>query len=196
MSDPQHPDIPAGEVTQLLQQWRDGSRESLDRIMSALYADLKRMALKTGAGPDDTMQATVIVNEFYLRLLGQPKPKYENRAHFFSLAARVMRQIRIDHARRHNALKRGGEKPLGLTEIEASPAAMRDAETEDLHDALTKLESFDARKAAMLDLRYFAGLTVQEVASAFEVSTETVRKDMRLAEAWLMNYLGAPELSR
>ncbi|MBS1834729.1 MAG: sigma-70 family RNA polymerase sigma factor [Acidobacteria bacterium] len=181
------------DVTRLLQQWGNGDRESLDRIMSFLYADLRRMAAKTGANPDDTMQATVIVNEFYLRILGQPKPKYENRQHFFSLAARVMRQIRIDHARREHAQKRGGEKPTplsGLAEAAAAPViGLGQSSAEDLHDALTHLESFDSRKASMLDLRYFAGFTVQEVASAFEVSSETVRRDMRVAEAWLLHYL-------
>lgn len=179
------------DVTQLLQKWSGGDRDSLDRIMSFLYADLRRMAAKTGAGPDDTMQATVIVNEFYIRLLGQPKPKYENRQHFFSLAARVMRQIRIDHARREHAQKRGGEKPVPLTGFVESAASTvaPDSSAEDLHDALTRLESFDARKATMLDLRYFAGFSVQEVASAFEVSSETIRRDMRVAEAWLLNYL-------
>lgn len=179
------------DVTRLLRRWSDGDRESLDQIMSFLYLDLRRMAAKTGAGPDDTMQATVIVNEFYIRLLGQPKPKYENRQHFFSLAARVMRQIRIDHARREHAQKRGGEKPTPLAGFAESAALAvgPNSTVEDLHEGLTKLEGFDSRKASMLDLRYFAGFSVQEVASAFEVSTETVRRDMRLAEAWLMNYL-------
>ena len=187
------------EVTQLLQSWTGGDRDSFNRLFSLLHEELKRIARRAGAAPDDTMQATVIVNEFYLRLLGHAKPKLENRAHFFSLAARVMRQIRIDHARRNAAGKRGGDFQFESLDLQGPGRLDRDDDTEALHEGLTRLEGFDPRKAAIVDLRYFAGLSVQEVASAFEVSTETVRKELRLAEAWLMSYLGhcaAPPASR
>lgn len=181
----------SSEITQLLNEWKGGNRESLDRVMVSLYHELKRLAGKVGAeDPGDTMQATAIVNELYLRLLGQQKPSYENREHFFSLAARAMRQIRIDHARHSSALKRGGDAsivPLDSTEI-AALSPTKDIEAVDA--AVTQLERFDARKASMVELRYFVGLTVQEVASAFSLSTETVRRELRLAEAWLVSYLG------
>jgi RNA polymerase sigma factor (TIGR02999 family) len=191
-------EVGAVDVTRLLQSWCGGSRESLDLLISTLYQDLKRMAMKVGAIPDDTMQATVIVNEFYLRLLGQTAPKYESRAHFFALAARVMRQIRIDHARRSASVKRGGGVTPGPAELtETAVAGGHDAGSEFLHEALNRLESFDPRKATMLDLRYFAGFSVEEISSALDVSTETLRKEFRLAEAWLAGFLGpAPAAQR
>jgi RNA polymerase sigma-70 factor (ECF subfamily) len=192
-------DIGAVEVTRLLQAWSGGSRESLDLLISSLYRDLKRMAMKVGAIPDDTMQATVIVNEFYLRLLGQTAPKYENREHFFALAARVMRQIRIDHARRGASLKRGGgATPVPAAELsETIPVGSHHAGSDVLHEALNRLESFDRRKATMVDLRYFAGFSMEEISSALDLSTETIRKEFRLAEAWLASVLGpAPAIQR
>jgi len=179
--------VESSEITQLLNEWKSGNRESLDRVMVSLYHELKRLAAKVGAeDPGDTMQATAIVNELYLRLLGQQKPNFDSREHFFSAAARAMRQIRIDHARYGSALKRGGDAsiiPLELTEI---PALTPSSDIESLDAAVTQLQRFDARKASMVELRYFVGLTVQEVASAFSLSTETVRRELRLAEAWLV----------
>jgi RNA polymerase sigma factor (TIGR02999 family) len=186
-------EIGDGDVTRLLESWSGGSRESLGGLICALYQDLKRMALRSVAIPDDTLQATVIVNAFYLRLLGQAKPKCENREHFVSLAARVMRQIRIDHARRNAWLARDG------TAADSAPAEMTGSHhrgSEMLHAALNHLESFDRRKATMLDLRYFAGMSMEEVASVLDVSTETVRKQFRLAESWLASFLGPAPAAR
>ncbi len=179
-------------ITQLLEAWQGGSREALDRLIVTLYRELKRIAAHVGAEqPGDTLQATVIVNELYLRLLGQPKPHYENRAHFFSSAARAMRQIRVDHFRHHNARKRGGSAVVIPLESIDVAAQIRPEQIETLDQALDKLSAFDARKSSMMDLRYFSGFSVQEVANALSLSTETVRREMRLAEAWLMSQLQA-----
>ncbi len=182
----------AAEVTQLLHEWREGNRASFDRLFVILYQDLRRLARRVGAEqPGDTLQATVIVNELYIRLLGQPEPRYQNRAHFFALAARAMRQIQIDASRQASAQKRGGalaQVPLETVAI-AAPTPGNDILA--LDAALTELEKFDARKATLLDLRYFVGLEVQELAAVFDLSTETVRRDLRMGEAWLMSHLRA-----
>ena len=175
----------AHEVTQLLVEWANGDQQALHRLTPLVYAELHELAAGylCNERRDHTLQPTALVHEAYLRLVHQKNPSWQNRSHFFAVAARLMRQILVDHARRHEAGKRAGRK-LSLEDT-VSFAQERGADLVELDDALTALEKLDARKCRAVELRYFGGLSVNEIALALEVSRMTVRRDLTMAETWL-----------
>ena len=182
-------EVTQSEVTQLLGAWSGGDEEALDRLFPLIYDDLRRVARNRlrGEGPEPTFQATALVNEAYLRLAGMGV-EWTGRVHFFAVAASAMRRILVDRARRRHAKKRGaGEKEISLEEIDV---AQQSSETLlALDQSLEALAAFDARKARVVELRFFAGLTIDETAEVLSVSHTTVEKDMKLAKAWLARHM-------
>ncbi|HJQ68420.1 MAG TPA: sigma-70 family RNA polymerase sigma factor [Blastocatellia bacterium] len=175
------------EVTQLLLDWRNGDKEALDKLTPLVYNELRRLAnhYLRGERKDHTLQGTALVHEAYIRLIGQGDLEWQNRAHFFGVAARLMRQILVDHARKHRAAKRGsGERDLSLDEA-AVFSAERASSLVALDDALESLAQFDERKSRLVELRYFGGLSIEEISEVEETSVATVKRHMRMAEAWL-----------
>ena len=174
-------------VTQLLNDWQDGDRAALEKLTPLVYDELRRIAHRYVQRERNghTLQTTALVNEAYLRLAGQEKPGWQNRAHFFAVTAQVMRHILIDHARRRRYLKHGGE----LQQVSLDQASLmseeRAAELVALDEALAELKQLDPRKSRVVELRYFGGLSLEEAANILGVSVMTVRRDWRGAKAWL-----------
>jgi RNA polymerase sigma-70 factor, ECF subfamily len=175
------------DVTQLLTAWSQGNEAALDELTPLVYNDLHQRARNylRRERPDHTLQPTALIHEAYLRLVHESKPEWNDRAHFFAVASRVMRQILVDHARRHQAGKRGsGAANVSLDEALA-PARSENSDLMALDEALTKLAEFDNRKCRIVEMRYFGGCTVEETAQALGIAGITVMREMRLAEAWL-----------
>jgi RNA polymerase sigma factor (TIGR02999 family) len=182
-------------ITQLLAEAGRGDQSALDELLPFVYQELRRLAdhYLRAERPDHTLQATALVHEAYLRLVGQTTINWQNRAHFFSVAAQVMRHILVDHARGHNAEKRGGGEPrLSLAEA-VSFFEDRDVGLVALDEALNKLAEMDERQARVVELRFFGGLTTDEIAEVLKVSTDAVRYDWRMAKAWLHRELRGNE---
>jgi RNA polymerase sigma factor (TIGR02999 family) len=178
---------PSSEVSQLLDEWSQGDRKALDALMPLVHDELHRLARSYVAHerPGNSLQATALVNELYLRLVGEREMQWQSRAHFIGVAAHLMRFILVDHCRRKNYKKRGGGAPR-VTFDESLPVALeRGEELIALDDALQKLTAQDERKSRIVELRYFGGLSVEETAEALSVSVATVMRDWRLARAWL-----------
>jgi RNA polymerase sigma factor (TIGR02999 family) len=180
---------PAGEITQLLHGWRAGDRQALDALLPIVYKELRRLAhfQLRQERPDHTLQSSALVNEAYLRLVGLDAPQWESRAHFFAIAAQLMRQILVDYARRHRAGKRGGGAgTLSLEDAELlTPGSRKDVDVVALDDALKALAQIDVRKAQVVEMRFFGGLTFDETAEVLHVSPVTVGRDWTTARAWL-----------
>ena len=179
------------EITRLLLAWSKGDREALDRLFPLVYAELRRLAKsymrKERAG--HTLQTTALIHEAYLRLIDAGQVEWRNRAHFFGVAARAMRQILVEMARERGCQKRGGgARRASLDEAMAIGAGL-DEDLVALDEALEALAQFDARKAQVVEMRFFGGLTEEEIAAALDVSPETVRRDWRLARSWLRRRL-------
>jgi len=178
-------------VTQLLEHWSHGDDAALAELTPLVYEELRRLAHHHMGGerPDHTLQTTALVNEAYLRLAGQTNPSWQNRAHFFALAARAMRQILVNYAKSYRAQKRGG----GAIKVELDEAAIVSPEQSkaivDLHEALERLGTLDSRKARVVELKYFGGLNHGEIAEVMKISTVTVRRDWVFAKAWLYTEL-------
>jgi RNA polymerase sigma factor (TIGR02999 family) len=175
------------DLTELLLDWQQGDLTALNRLTPLVYDELRRIAHRyvQRERHGDTLGTTALVNEAYLRLAGQKKIEWQNRAHFFAVIAQVMRHILIDNARRRNYVKHGGDaQRVSLTEAE-SMSADRARELLALDDALAELAEFDVRKSRVVELRYFGGLGLEETAEVLEVSVMTVRRDWRAAKAWL-----------
>src|SRR4051812_17207223 len=183
-------DAPPSAVTRLLHDFRGGNQAALDSLMPLVYQELHRIASGYLAGQrGHTLQATALIHEAYLRLAGRNVPEWQDRAHFFAVSATIMRQILVDHARSKHAGKRGaGAVRVELDERVAGSDERPDALVA-LDDALRELAKFDARRAKVLELRFFAGLSVEETAEATGVSVATVGREARLAEAWLLREL-------
>jgi RNA polymerase sigma-70 factor, ECF subfamily len=182
----------SAEISQLLVAWGRGDRAALEAVTPLVQPELRRLAARYMAGerPGHILHATALVNEAYVRLIDQPGTPWQNRAHFFAVAAQVMRHILVDLARARGRAKRGGgELRLSLSEAADLPV-IRSAELVALDDALKGLEAFDARKSRVVEMRFFAGLSYQEIAGVLQVSVATVRKDWSLARAWLHRELG------
>ncbi|PYQ11761.1 MAG: RNA polymerase subunit sigma-70 [Acidobacteria bacterium] len=181
-----------GEVTDLLRAWSEGSPEAFDRVMPLVYDELHRMAARYLAGEraNVSLQATALVNEVCLRLLGWEAVQWQNRGHFFGVSARMMRRVLVDIARRRRAERRGGPAAarVPLDGIDP-PAVQPDPDLAALDDALVALEAEDARKARVVELRFFGGLSVEETAEALQVSLRTVHNDWAFARAWLYRAL-------
>jgi len=174
-------------VTQLLVEWKQGNKAALDLLTPLVYDELRKLAAHylRDERAAATLQPTALVNELYLRLVAQRLPDWESRAHFFGVAAHRMRQILVEHARRHRAQKRGGgAENVELNEM-LSFSPERGAGLVALDDALNDLARFDERKARIIELRFFGGMSVEETAHALDVSVATVGREQRLAEAWL-----------
>ncbi len=173
------------EVTILLAEWANGNQRALDDLTPLVYRELRQLAAsylrKEHQG--HTLQPTAIVHEAYVRLVNQTNPTWQNRSHFFGVAARLMRQILVDHARRKHAGKRAGIKVPLDEAIGFQQQRSRDLIA--LDSGLTALEKIDPRKCKAVELRYFGGLSMEEIAQTLEVSAITVRRDLRMAEAWL-----------
>jgi len=177
-------------VTQILLEWRSGNEEALQQLMPVVYDELRRLAARymRSERREHTLQPTALVNEAYIRLV-EMKVSWQDRAHFFAVAARLMRRLLVDHARaNHRAKREGNFAMLSLddaAEVSSSPASNVIA----VDEALTRLAEFDPRKSEILELRYFGGLSNEEVAEALGVSRATVQRDLRLAKAWLTREL-------
>jgi RNA polymerase sigma-70 factor (ECF subfamily) len=185
------PSVSPHRVTQLLAEWSHGDDAALGELTPLVYEELRRLAhhFMEGQRPDHTLQTTALVDEAYLRLADQTSPSWQNRAHFFAVAARAMRQILVNYARSNRAQKRGG----GALKVELDEAAIVSPEQSqaivDLHEALEKLGTLDSRKARVVELKYFGGLNHDEIAEVMKVSTVTVRRDWVFAKAWLYDEL-------
>ncbi len=182
--------LPERDITALLKGWSGGDREALERLMPVVYAELRRLAAAhlRSERPDHTLQPTALVHEAYLRLQGQRSVEWANRGHFFGIAARIMRRILVDHARRRRALKRDAAAlHLAAAEPEAPDQA---PELIALDTALTSLEKLDPQQARVVELRFFGGMTVEETAEATGISTATVKREWRTARAWLRREIG------
>jgi RNA polymerase sigma factor (TIGR02999 family) len=185
------PSVSPQRVTQLLEQWSRGDDAALAELIPLVYEELRRRAhhFMEGQRPGHTLQTTALVNEAYLRLADQTKPRWQNRAHFFAVAARAMRQIVVDYARSQRSQKRGG----GALKVDLDEAAMvspaESKEIVDLHEALELLAAVDSRKAQVVELKYFGGLNYDEMAEVLKISPVTVRRDWRFAKVWLYNEL-------
>jgi len=175
------------EVTQLLIDWSKGDRSAFDRLVPLVHAELRRLARRYMARehPGHTLQTSALINEAYIRLTDQQRVAWQDRAHFFAVAAQIMRHILIDHARSHCFAKRGGGvRALALDEATAE-VSRRAEELVALDDALKTLATLDPRKNQIIELRFFGGLSIEETAEALKVSPITVTRDWRAAKAWL-----------
>lgn len=180
-----------GEVTQLLVAYGRGEPRALDALMPEIYEALHDLAHRhlRRERPGHTLQTTALVHEAYLRLVDQTEVTWQNRLHFFGIAARVMRQVLIDYARRHGAKKRGAGRPGTVLDGKGIAVEERAGELLALDEALSRLATFDARLARIVELRFFGGLTIEEAAALLEVSTMTVKRDWKKAKAWLYREL-------
>jgi RNA polymerase sigma-70 factor (ECF subfamily) len=182
------------EITRILHEWQSGSREALDRLMPLVYNELHALASRqlSREWRHDRLQTTVVVNEAYVKLFGQREVDWQNRGHFFAIAAQLMRRILVDHARHEQREKRGGEAVhVGLDDAMAASSPPVDAvDALALDRALQKLEQLDPDQARIVELRFFGGLTVEETAAVTGVSPATVKREWALAKGWLYRELG------
>jgi RNA polymerase sigma factor (TIGR02999 family) len=186
----------SSEVTQLLIAWNDGDQSALERLIPLVHAELRRIARRymRNERPGHTLQTSALINEAYLRLIDAQQVRWQNRAHFFGIAAQLMRQVLVDFARSRRFKKRGG----GALQVSLNEAmAITKERGEDLvalDEALSALSKIDERKGRVVEMRFFGGLNENEIAEALKVSPETVRRDWRLAKSWLRRRLSeSPE---
>jgi RNA polymerase sigma factor (TIGR02999 family) len=175
-------------ITQLLVEWGKGDARALDKLMPLVYEELHRIARHYMAGerPGHTLQTTALIHEAYLRLTNQEEIAWQNRAHFFAVAAQAMRRILVDHARSRDAAKRGGGVPKAAMEETALLTQKQARELVALDDALRDLTTIDPRKSQVVELRYFGGMSVEETAEILGVSSVTVMREWSTAKAWLL----------
>lgn len=179
------PTAGSADVTRLLSAWSSGDRAALDELLPTVYAELRRLAARhlRDERPHHTLQTTALVHEAYLRLVGQRRRNLRDRAHFFAMAAQMMRRILVDHARRRRAGKRGaGQEALPL---DASVAIPADLDVIALDDALVRLAVIDARQSRIVELRFFGGLSVEQTSEVVGVSPATIKREWQAARAWL-----------
>lgn len=182
------PSSDGSEVTTLLIQWREGNQDAFEQLLPIVYSELRRLAesYMRRENSGHTMQATELVHEACMRLLGPAKVAFENRSHFFAIAARMMRQVLVQHARAKGAVKRGGgaiKQELNDQQIEISEGS--NATVIALDEALQKLAEIDERKSRIIEMRYFGGLTSEEIGVVLDISPATIRRDLKVAHAWL-----------
>lgn len=185
-------DPPQHLVTQLLREWSRGDRAALDKLIPIVYDELRRQAANymRRERPGQSLQTTALVHEAYLRLVDQKVVEWQNRNHFFAIAAQLMRRILVDHARQHHAAKRGGAD-LKLLPLDEAEVAL-DVEGIDLialDEALKRLALLDEQQSRVVELRFFSGLSVEETAEVLSMSARTVKREWRAAKAWLWNEL-------
>jgi len=175
-------------VTQLLIDWSEGRRDALERLLPLVYEDLRHQAERymRRENVGHALQPTALVHEAYLRLVDQQRVRWRNRAHFYAVAAGMMRRVLVDHARQRRAEKRGeGWERVTLTGVEARQDGLAVIDVLALHDALERLAAFDPRKERIVELRYFAGLTIEETAEVMSMSEATIAREWTVAKAWL-----------
>ncbi len=178
---------PRNDVTELLVAWSNGNQAARDQLMGVVYDELHRLARRymRRESPGHTLQTSALLNEAFLRLVDQKNVQWQNRAHFFGIAAQMMRRILVDYARSRNYEKRGGgARALSLDESLIVSDA-RNEEVVNVHEALERLTEFDSRKGQIVELRFFGGLSIEETAEVLGVSPGTVMRDWTLAKAWL-----------
>ena len=186
------------EVTELLKQWTDGRRDALDQLIPRIYSELRKLAsgYLRRERADHSLQPTALVHEAFLKLVDQRAVQWQNRAHFFGIAAQAMRRILVDHARAHAAEKRGsGERPVAIDDNLPGGAGV-DINVIALDEALCKLAALDLQQSRIVELRYFGGLTMEETAEALKISPATVGRDWTVAKAWLYAELKAGDTTR
>ncbi|NNE65888.1 MAG: sigma-70 family RNA polymerase sigma factor [Pyrinomonadaceae bacterium] len=179
-------------ITTLLHEWQEGKEDALNELLPYVYEELRRRASAylRNERPGHTLQTSALVNEAYIKLLEKGEIKWENRNHFFAIAAQAMRRILVDHARKRNRQKRGSNKEnLQLDEARYVSANDTEVDLEALDQALKRLAEFDERQARIVELKYFGGMTLDETAEVVGVSRVTVKRDWNLARAWLRNQL-------
>ena len=179
-------------VTEMLRNWRNGDREALEKLIPVVYDELRRQAVNylRRERPGHTLQTTALIHEAYLRLINQQNIEWQNRAHFYAIAARLMRQILVDHARKHQAAKRGGSDIKVPLEEAMAISSERSVDLVALDEALTRLAAIDPQQSRIVELRYFSGLSVEETAEVMAVSSRTVKRDWNVAKAWLRQQIG------
>lgn len=185
------------EVTHLLTAWRNGDEVARDKLMSAVYPELHRLAhhYMKRESPGHTLQTSALVNEAFLKLVDQRNVKWQNRAHFFGIAAQMMRRILVDYARQRRYAKRGGGAQQISLDEELVVSDARTAEVVELSEALDRMAEFDLRKAKTVELRFFGGLSIEETAEVLAVSPGTVMRDWTLAKAWLRREMSSDAAS-
>jgi RNA polymerase sigma-70 factor, ECF subfamily len=178
-------------VSQLLQRWSKGDQGALDQLTPLVYSELRRMARRYMRQQPDghTLQTTALIHEAYLRLVGQPEKQWQSRAHFFGVAAQAMRHILVDYARARKVAKRGGNPHQVSLDQAMVISPLGSGDLVALNDALETLSKLDRRQSQVVELRFFGGLTEEEIATVLKVSPRTVRSDWRLARSWLMREL-------
>ena len=179
------------EVSGLLRAWSKGDRAALDRLTPIVYDELHRLARRymQRERPGHSLQTTALVNEAYMRLVDYKRMQWQNRAHFFAVSAQLMRRILVEHARRHNVKRGAGVQHVSLEEA-AVVGGNRAADLVALDDALKSLASIDARKSQIVELKFFGGLTVEEIAEVLHVSSDTIEREWKMARAWLHLEIG------
>ncbi|HEX6730427.1 MAG TPA: sigma-70 family RNA polymerase sigma factor, partial [Pyrinomonadaceae bacterium] len=180
-----------GQVTQLLERWGRGDQSALDELTPLVYNELRKVAdaYVRRERPGHTLQATALVNEAYLRLIGQKHGRWEGRKHFYGIAARLMRQVLVEHARKHKAEKRGGGRVAVTLDHYDEVANTPDVDILAVHEALERLARFDEQQARIVELRFFGGLSIEEAAETLGVGHATVEREWAMARAWLRNEL-------
>ena len=174
-------------VSELLVEWGRGEAGAREALIPLVYDELRRIARRRlrGERPDHTLQSAALVNEAYVRLIDLKSPPWQNRAHFFGVAARVMRHILVDHARNRLAAKRGGGAPRLTLDTQIALLPKPQVDLVALDDALKKLEAFDPQQCRIIEMRFFSGLSIEETASALAISPATVKREWATARAWL-----------
>lgn len=192
------PDQKPHEVTQILREWSEGDKGAADRLFPIVYDELKRQArvYLNRERLNHTLQPTALVHEAYLRLIDQTILTAENRTHFYAIASRMMRQILVDHARRHKSEKRGGAaERFSIEDLQISTEQSA-GDLLELHEALEKLEALDQRKSRVVEMRFFGGLKESEIAEILGVTEKTVRRDWQFAKLWLFRELSEENHNR
>ena len=179
------------QITQLLVEWRNGDQTALDRLVPAVYGELRRIAgnFMRRQRPGITLQASALVNEAFLRLVDSDQVNWQGRTHFFAVSAQLMRRVLVDAARRRNSQKRGGDRMRITLDDRAQISDDDDTDLVALDEALTRLAQLNPRHSRIVELRYFGGLTEEQVAEALKISARTVRRDWSVARAWLYREL-------
>jgi RNA polymerase sigma-70 factor (ECF subfamily) len=181
----------SNQITEMLRDWSSGKQEALDALLPLVYDELHRQAARylRRERVGHTLQTTALINEAYLKLIDQRDVNWQNRAHFFGIAAQAMRRILVDYARQRQSEKRGGGENLPLEEIALAISAERSVDLVALDEALTQLAKLDERQSRIVELRYFGGLSIEETAETLHISPATVKNDWRTAKAWLYSEL-------
>lgn len=179
------------QITKLLLQWREGKLEALDELVPLVHAELRRIArnFMRRQNPGHTLQTTALVNEAFIRLVDSNRVNWQDRNHFFAISAQLMRRVLVDVARRKNSLKRGGERIQVTLDDRLNVSDEKETDLIALDEAMSMLAELNPRQSQIVELRYFGGLTEEQIADTLEISSRTVRRDWNLARAWLFREL-------